>query len=310
MAEQEILGIPKPADAAPKAAAAGDVIKDVTTQTFMQDVIEASRDALVLVDFWAPWCGPCKQLTPTIERVVKEAGGSVHLAKMDIDKNPEVPGQMGVQSIPAVFAFKDGRPLDGFQGALPESEIRKLIEKHVPDAFAEAGSGLDAANAALEAGDMQGAADFFSAMLAEDAANVEALTGLARVCIKSGDLAQAEQILSSVPTEKALDGSVTAAQAMLKLARQSEAAGDMAPLQAKVDADPDDHQARFDLAIALGAADDREAAVDHLLELFSRKRDWNDNAAHTQLMQYFEAWGPTDPAVMAGRRRLSTLLFS
>ena len=309
MAGLEIPGGLAPSAAAP-ASAQGELIKDTTTQTFMQDVIEASRDALVLVDFWAPWCGPCKQLTPTIEKVVNAAGGAVRLVKMDIDKNPEIPGQMGVQSIPAVFAFKDGRPVDGFQGALPESEIRKFIERHSPDAFTSGENGIDAANAALDGGDLQGAADMFSALLAEDRDDVDAQAGLARVCVASGDLDQAEQILAGVAADKATHGAVTAAQAVLTLARQAAAAGDTEPLRMKVEADPNDHQARYDLAIALGAADDRDGAVDQLLELFARKRDWNDEAAHGQLMQYFEAWGPVDPAVKAGRRRLSTLLFS
>lgn len=299
--------------APPSAAASnsgGDLIKDTTTATFMADVVEASQSALVLVDFWAPWCEPCKQLTPIIEKVVNAAGGAVRLVKMDIDTNPEIPGQMGVQSIPAVFAFKGGRPVDGFQGALPESEIRKFIERHVPDAFSGGAGGLAAANAALEAGDLQGAADLFSAMLAEDKDDVEARAGLARVCVASGDLDQAATILSEIPADKSADGAVTAAQALLDLARQSAAAGETAPLLKKVDADPNDFQARFDLAIALGAAGDRDGAVDQLLEIFARKRDWNENAAHQQLMLYFEAWGPTDAAVKAGRRRLSTLLFS
>lgn len=292
------------------AGAGGNLIFDTTTATFMADVIDASQTALVLVDFWAPWCGPCKQLTPTLEKVVTAAGGAVRLAKMDIDQHPEIPGQMGVQSIPAVFAFQNGRPVDGFAGAMPESEIRKFIERHAPDAFSAGESGLDAANAALEADDLQAAADLFSALLAKDANDVEARAGLIKVCVKSGDLDQAEAMIAELPADKAAHSSVVQASTMLSLARQAIAAGETAPLLEKVAANPNDHAARFDLAVALGAADDREGAVDHLLELFQRDREWNEQAAHVQLMQYFEAWGPLDPAVKSGRRRLSSLLFS
>ena len=308
-----MAGLEIPGGTAPSTASSGasnNLIKDTTTAAFMTDVVEASKSALVLVDFWAPWCGPCRQLTPTLEKVVNAAGGTVRLVKMDIDTNPEIPGQMGVQSIPAVFAFKDGRPVDGFQGALPESEIKTFIEKHAPDAFTGGDGGLEAANAALEAGDLQGAADLFSAMLAQDTDDIDARTGLVRVCVKSGDLDQAETMLADIPIDQAMSPAVAAARAMLDLARQSAAAGETAPLLAKVEADPNDHQARYDLAIALGAADDREEAVDHLLEIFARDRAWNEQAAHVQLMKFFEVWGPTDPAVKAGRRRLSPLLFS
>ncbi|MEL6227363.1 MAG: thioredoxin [Pseudomonadota bacterium] len=306
----EILSPTGTPSAGAGAGAADGLIKDTTTQTFMDDVVQASQEALVLVDFWAPWCGPCKQLTPVLEKVVTAAGGKVRLVKMDIDKHPEIAGQLGVQSIPAVFAFSGGRPLDAFAGALPEGEIRKFIERHAPDAFTGGSGGLDAARAALDAGDVVTAGEMFATLIEQDGNDVEAIAGLADVRVATGDLEGAQELLDGLPADKAQHASVGAVRAKLDLAKQSEDAGDIAPLRTSVAANPDDHQARLDLAVALGAGDQREEAIEELLELFRRDREWDEQAAHRQLMTYFEAWGPTDPAVKDGRKRLSRLMFS
>ncbi|MEL6289884.1 MAG: co-chaperone YbbN [Pseudomonadota bacterium] len=306
----EILSPAGTPSAGAGAGAADGLIKDTTTQTFMDDVVQASQEALVLVDFWAPWCGPCKQLTPVLEKVVGAAGGKVRLVKMDIDKHPEIAGQLGVQSIPAVFAFSGGRPLDAFAGALPEGEIRKFIERHAPDAFSGGSGGLDAARAALDAGDIVTAGEMFATLIEQDGNDVEAIAGLADVRVATGDLEGAQELLDGLPADKAQHASVCAVRAKLDLAKQSEDAGDIAPLRTSVAANPDDHQARLDLAVALGAGDQREEAIEELLELFRRDREWDEQAAHRQLMTYFEAWGPTDPAVKDGRKRLSRLIFS
>jgi putative thioredoxin len=293
-------------------ASAGDVIKDTTTSAFMADVIDASKDALVLVDFWAPWCGPCKQLTPVLEKVVKAAGGAVRLVKLNIDEHPAIPGQMGVQSIPAVFAFKDGRPVDGFMGALPESQIKQFIDRllgpgaSTPDETAE----LEAAQAALEAGDHTGAAQIFAMLLQKDPENAEAIAGLAKCYIAAGEYDRAEETLGLAPPKHQESAPVAAARAMLALARKSGESGDVQELRRKVDADPADPQARFDLAIALNAAGDREGAVDELLAVVKAKPKWNDGAARKQLVEFFEAWGGNDPATVNGRQRLSSLLFA
>ncbi|PZU91993.1 MAG: thioredoxin [Chelatococcus sp.] len=294
-----------------EAAAESGLIKDTTTQGFRQDVVAESMAQPVLVDFWAPWCGPCKQLTPVIEKVVKAAGGKVKLVKMNIDEHPQIPGQLGIQSIPAVIAFERGQPIDGFMGALPESQVKAFIDKLVgPTGPGEAAELIAAAKAAVEAGDPAGASELYGAVLGLEPANLEAIAGLARLHLDLGDLEGAKGILSTAPADKAGDPAIAAVRAAVELAEQAAALGDTAELEAKVAADPKDHQARFDLALALNARDRREEAVDHLIAIIKVDRGWNDDGARKQLLQFFEAWGPMDESSIAGRRKLSTLLFS
>jgi putative thioredoxin len=293
------------------AAAADGLIKDTTTQSFMKDVIEESKRQPVLVDFWAPWCGPCKQLTPVIEKVVKAAKGKVKLVKMNIDEHPAIPGQMGIQSIPAVIAFVNGQPADGFMGALPESQVLSFIERLTKDRIGgEEQDLLKAADAALAGGDPAGAADIYAQLLAEDGGNVPALAGLARCYVAAGAIEQARQTLDMVPEAKRNDAPVAAARAALELAEQAKSLGPVTELEQKVAANPLDHQARFDLAVALNSKNQRQEAVDHLIEIVRRDRKWNEDGARKQLVQFFEAWGPTDEATIAGRKRLSSILFA
>lgn len=287
------------------------LIKDTTTQGFRQDVVAESMNQPVLVDFWAPWCGPCKQLTPVIEKVIKAAGGKVKLVKMNIDEHPQIPGQLGIQSIPAVIAFQRGQPIDGFMGAQPESQIKAFIEKLVgpmgPGATEEL---VAAAQEALEAGDAAGAGELYANVLALEPENVPALAGLARLHLDMGDLEGAKGILATAPEAKASDPALAAVRAAIELAEQAASLGDTAELEAKVAANPGDHQARFDLALALNAHDKRDEAVDQLVAIIKADRTWNDDGARKQLLQFFEAWGHMDDASVAGRRKLSTLLFS
>jgi len=287
-----------------------DLIKNTTTKDFMRDVIEASREVPVLVDFWAPWCGPCRQLTPILEKAVRAAKGAVRLVKLNIDQHPQIPGQMGVQSIPAVFAFQDGRPVDGFMGALPESRVNDFIARLIGDSAGDTAADLEAAEAALSAGDVNSAAQLFGEVMQKDRENAQALAGLAKCYIKTGDLARAEQTLALVPPAKADSSPVASARAALELARKTPAAGDIETLRAKLAADPKDPQARFDLALALSAKGDRSGALDELLAVVAKNRSWNDDAARKQLLQLFDAWGPADPSTIAGRQRLSSLLFA
>ncbi len=294
-----------------EAAAPASVVKDTTTQTFVKDVIEESRRQPVLVDFWAEWCGPCKQLAPVLEKVVRAAKGKVKLVKMDIDKHPSIPGQLGVQSIPAVFAFVNGQPVDGFLGALPESQLVAFIERITRDRIGgEEKDLLKAADAALAKADAAGAADLYAEVLAQDSGNVAALAGLARSYVLTGAIEQARQTLALVPEAKRTDSAVAAARAALEVAEQAQSVGPIGELEQKVSANPLDHQARFDLAVALNGKGRRQEAVDALLEIVKRDRKWNDDGARKQLVQFFEAWGPTDEATVAGRRRLSSILFS
>ncbi len=287
-----------------------DLIKNTTTKDFLRDVIEASREVPVLVDFWAPWCGPCRQLTPILEKAVRAAKGAVRLVKLNIDEQPQIPGQMGVQSIPAVFAFQDGRPVDGFMGALPESRVNDFIARLMGDTTGDTAADLEAAEAALSAGDVNSAAQLFGEVLQKDRENAQALAGLAKCYIKTGDLVRAEQTLALVPPAKVDSSPVASARAALELARKTPAAGDIETLRAKLAADPKDPQARFNLALALNAKGDRSGALDELLAVVAKNRGWNDDAARKQLLQLFDAWGPADPSTIAGRQRLSSLLFA
>ena len=306
-----------PATGASPAPAGGDTVFDTTTQTFADDVLKASMSQLVLVDFWAGWCGPCKQLGPVLERVVQSFGGAVRLAKMDVDAHPAIPGQLGVQSLPTVLAFANGRPLDGFMGALPESQIKQFIEQCL------AQSGLSAtppdglpveemlAEAAqrLEAGDTAGASEIYVAILSEDPENVGAVAGLARVRLAGGDAAGARGMIEQLPEAKRDAPEVAAVLAKLDLLDQAADLGDTGELRARLEADENDHQARYDLALAADAANRREEAAEHLLEIVRRDREWNDDGARKQLLKLFESWGVMDPATVHARRKLSSLMF-
>ena len=298
--------------AAPQPAA--DLIKETTTQTFVKDVIEESKRQPVLIDFWAPWCGPCRQLTPVLEKAVRAAKGRVKLVKMNIDEHPAVPGQMGIQSIPAVIAFVGGQPADGFMGAIPESQVNAFIDKltkGVPAAgepnIAEI---LNEADTVLAEGDAATAAQIYAEALGVDATSIPALAGLAKCYVATGAVEQAKQTLAMVPESKRNDAAVKAVQAAIDLAEQASSLGPITELEQKVAAYPLDHQARFDLATALNAMGKRREATDHLLEIVKRDRKWNEDAPRLQLLQLFEAWGGADEATVEGRKRLSTILFS
>ncbi len=302
----------------PKAASsptdnAADLIVDGTDKTFIADVVEMSKTVPVIVDFWATWCGPCKTLGPAIEAAVTAAKGAVRLVKIDVDKNPGYAGQLQVQSIPTVYAFWQGQPVDGFQGALPPSQVNEFVAKIAAMGPGAEDEGLAEAVAAAEAmlaeGDATGAAETFAAVLTEEPENAAAYAGLVRCSIALGDLDQAEAILNGAPAAIASAPDLDAVHAQLALARAAANAGPVADLAAAVAADPDDHQARLDLAIALHAKGESGEAVDHLLDLFRRDREWNEGAAKAQLFQIFDALPAKDPVVLAGRRRLSSMIF-
>jgi putative thioredoxin len=292
-------------------AGAGDVVSDTTTQTFRKDVLEESRRQPVLVDFWAPWCAPCKQLTPVLEKVVRAAKGAVKLAKMNIDEHPAIASQMGIQSIPAVIAFVAGQPVDGFMGALPESQVLAFLERLTKQEIGgEEKELLKTADDLLVAGNPAEAAELYSEVLAADAGNVHAVAGLARALVETGNIDEAKHALEQVPESKRNDSAVAAARAAIEVAEQAAHLGPVAELEQKVAANPLDYQARFDLAMALNANNRRQEALDHLLEIVRRDRKWNDDAARKQVVQFFEAWGPTDEHTVSGRRRLSSILFA
>ena len=291
-----------------------DLIKETTTQTFVKDVIEESKRQPVLIDFWAPWCGPCRQLTPIIEKAVRAAKGKVKLVKMNIDEHPQIPGQMGIQSIPAVIAFVGGQPADGFMGAVPESQVNAFIEKLTKGVTAPGEPNiaeiLAEAEAVLAEGDPAAAAQIYAEVLSIESTNIAALAGLAKCYLTTRAVEQAKQTLGMVPESKRNDATVKAVQAAIDLAEQAQSVGPIAELEQKVAANPLDHQARFDLATALNAQGNRTEATNHLLEIVKRDRKWNEDGARKQLVQFFEAWGGADEATVDGRRRLSTILFS
>ncbi|MDE3115576.1 MAG: thioredoxin [Pseudomonadota bacterium] len=287
-------------------------VKDSSLESFAADVLEASREVPVIVDFWAPWCGPCKQLGPAIEKVVMEAKGAVRLVKVNVDENQEIAQQLRIQSIPTVYAFKNGQPVDGFQGAISESQIRQFVQTLIGGA---AGAGaadeiLAAADEAFAAGDVSGAAQAYGHVLQEEPGHPKAVAGLSRCYLRSGDLERARSTLGLVRPDGANDEAIRAVEAELRLRESAGSAGDAAPLRARLAADPADHQARYDLAMALDAAGDRAGAIAELLELVKRDRKWNEDAARKQLLTLFEALGPTDPRTLEGRRKLSSILFS
>jgi putative thioredoxin len=298
---------------APRPAETAGLVKDGSTATFMADVIDASHDAAVVVDFWAPWCGPCKQLGPALEKAVKDARGAVRLVKINIDENPELAQQMRIQSIPAVYAFKDGRPVDGFVGAVPDSQVKQFVGRLAggaagPSPIEEA---LALAKEALTAGDTARAANIYTQILQHDPSTLEAVAGLARIAIAQKEFAKARQLLDRVPKEGAQNAEVTAARTALELAESgAKAQGAVGALRARLAANAGDHEARFELASALFAAGEREQAVDELLELVQRDRKWNEEAARKQLVKFFEAMGHADPLTVAARKRLSSILFS
>tara|TARA_R100001132_G_scaffold18029_1_gene15936 strand:- start:555 stop:1475 length:921 start_codon:yes stop_codon:yes gene_type:complete len=297
------------------APADADLIKDTTEATFMADVVDASQTVPVIVDFWAPWCGPCKTLGPMLEDAVRAAKGAVKMVKVNVDEAQNIAGQLQIQSIPTVYAFFKGQPVDGFQGALPQSEIKAFVDRVVKAGGGEApgdtlADAVAAAEEMLDEGAATDAAQTFAAILEEDPMNAPAYGGMVRSHIAMGALDQAEALLNGAPIEISKAPELEAAHAQLQLAHQAADAGPVAELTEKVEANPDDHQARFDLAQALYAHDDAEAAVDHLLELFRRDREWNDSAAKTQLFTIFEALKPNDPVVLNGRRKLSSMIFA
>ena len=304
----------EPLIGAAPANAGADLIKNSSTAAFMADVIDASNDQPVIVDFWAPWCGPCKTLGPQLEKAVKDARGAVRMVKINVDENQELAQQMRIQSIPAVYAFKDGRPVDGFVGALPESQIKAFVQRlsagaaKGPSPVEEA---IEMAKEAQAAGDHGRAANIFTQVLQHEPDNAEAIGGLARAYLARNDLERAKATLDHAPKEAAGHAEVAAARAALELAEAgAKAKGALGELKARIERDPKDYEARYELAAAIFAAGEREAGIDELMEIIRKNRAWNEEAARKQLLKFFEAMGPTDPLTVASRRRLSSILFS
>ena len=295
-------------------AAPGDLIKDATIETFQKDVLEASLSTPVIVDFWATWCGPCKQLTPTLEKVVREARGAVKLVKIDIDRNQSLAQQMRIQSVPTVYAFVGGRPVDAFQGALPESQVKAFVQKlsqmagtEQEDPLADA---FEHAKRALDAEDFETAEDIYSQIVEHAPDNVDALAGHARSLVGLGRIEDARKALDKVPADQVNHAEVAAARAAIDLAEQSAGVGDLGALEAAVAANPKDHQSRLDLAIGLFAKGKKAEAIDHLVESLRLDRKWNDEAARKQLIQFFDTMNPSDELTLTGRRKMSAVLFS
>ncbi|MGF0539837.1 thioredoxin [Agrobacterium sp. ES01] len=310
MTGQATFGVAPAAGPAPS----GNHVKDTTTAGFAKDVVEDSRNQPVLVDFWAPWCGPCKQLTPVLEKVVNEAGGRVKLVKLNIDDHPSIPGQLGIQSIPAIVAFVDGRPADGFMGALPESQVREFIEKlggtGADDAGAQLEAAIEEAKQLFDQGDIQQAAQLYGAVMQADPTSAKAVAGLAQCMIAVGQEEHARELLDSVPDELKADHDIQMAIKQLNQIDEVKKLGDPAALEKAIAADPDDHAARLKLSKILNVQGKRDEAAEHLLTIMKRDRTFEDDLARRELLELFDVWGPKDPATIAARRRLSALLFS